>query len=114
MKVIMILEPGNLLEAPANITKMKILLIIIFIALIVVWIFLPEISVEQSDPCWQPIGNIITYRVFNKIEFWTFMICGFFFVPLVKGKKYISILIIMLILATFLLANIYVYRCSHQ
>lgn len=95
-----------------KITKQQYLFIAISCIIALVWIFLPEVG-YTNETCYKKVfGNLMSYKTFNKVQFYYFLIGNFFLLLLKKRLNVLQFIFIELLLIVPVLIKLYIYLCS--
>lgn len=95
-----------------NITKKQYIFIFISCVVALIWIFLPEVSSSNASCYKKLIGNVLTYQVFNKVQFYYFLVGNFILLLLKKRLNVMRFILIEFLLIIPVLIKLYVYICS--
>jgi hypothetical protein len=96
-----------------SITKQQFVFIAISCIVALVWIFLPEVNSSNAACYDKLLGNVLSYQVFNKIQFYYFLIGNFILLLLKERLNIIRFVVIELLLIIPVLIKLYIYNCSH-
>lgn len=97
-----------------SITKENYLFITIACVVALIWILLPEINSANSSCYNRLTGNLLSYRLFNKIQFYYFLLGNFILLMLRKRLSVAQFLLIELLLIIPVLIKQIVYICSYE
>jgi hypothetical protein len=96
-----------------SITKQQYIFIVISCVVALVWIFLPEVNSSNTDCYDKLLGNVLNYQVFNKVQFYYFLVGNFILLLLKRKLNVMRFILIELLLIIPVLIKLYVYTCSH-
>ena len=103
----------NLSAAPMSITKQQYVFIILSCVVALIWIFLPEVNSSNVNCYDKLLGNVFSYQVFNKVQFYYFLIGNFILLLLKRRLNVVRFILIELLLVIPVLIKLYIYICSH-
>ncbi len=103
----------NLSEKPMSITKQQYGFIIISCVVALAWLLLPEVNSSNVDCYERLLGNVLNYQVFNKVQFYYFLIGNFILLLLKRRLNIMLFILIELLLIIPVLIKLFVYSCSH-
>lgn len=84
----------------------------IFGIISIAWIFLPEVTHSKEECFKRLFGNLISYKLFTKIQHYYFLLLTFIFIASIRHWTYKGFSILAMLALIPILIKLYVYYCT--